>query len=178
MNFVIRHPPRATVARSQVGPALVFAEPFDKVIALAHVKAAGATTLEDVDEIHVRKWSGRLDLNQRPPAPKAGALIQAELRPGVAYNLRDVRYGINNKPAAFPTRWRRRDALIQAELRPARHAIYVKAVRISTTRAIRSPCGQAVRCLWLHSGSPQLPRGLVSRTAFQNPHAPAPVASD
>jgi hypothetical protein len=44
----------------------VFAEPFDKVIALAHVKAAGANALEDVDEVHVRKWSGRLDLNQRP----------------------------------------------------------------------------------------------------------------
>ena len=81
MNFVIRHPPRATVARSQVGTALVFAEPFDKVIALADVKAAGANALEDVDEVHVKKWSGRLDLNQRPPAPKAGALIQAELRP-------------------------------------------------------------------------------------------------
>jgi hypothetical protein len=125
----------------------------------------------------------RYGINNKPAAfptrwRRRDALIQAELRPGVAYNVRDVRYGINNKPAAFPTRWRRRDALIQAELRPARHAIYVKAVRISTTRAIRSPCGQAVRCLWLHSGSPQLPRGLVSRTAFQNPHAPAPVASD
>ena len=105
MNFVIRHPPRATVARSQVGPALVFAEPFDKVIALAHVKAAGATTLEDVDEIHVRKWSGRLDLNQRPPAPKAGALIQAELRPGVAANLREGCQDINNKRPSAKVRF-------------------------------------------------------------------------
>ena len=58
MNFVIRHPPRATVARSQVGTALVFAEPFDKVIALADVKAAGANALEDVDEVHVKKMVG------------------------------------------------------------------------------------------------------------------------
>jgi len=35
-----------------------------------------------------RGWSGRRDLNPRPPAPKAGALIQAALRPDLKSRLR------------------------------------------------------------------------------------------
>jgi hypothetical protein len=34
-------------------------------------------------DIETKKWSGREDLNLRPPAPKAGALNQTALRPDI-----------------------------------------------------------------------------------------------
>ena len=62
---------------------------------------------------HCQKWSGRQDLNLRPPAPKAGALIQAELRPVPFTNTYET-------AGDLPETLRARDALIQAELRPGR----------------------------------------------------------
>ena len=60
MDFVVWHPPWAAIVSRQIGAALVFAEPFDEMIALADVERTGAGALEDVNEVHEMK-SGRDD---------------------------------------------------------------------------------------------------------------------
>ena len=52
VDFVARHPPRAAVSGCKIDAALVFVKSLDEVIALASVEAAGAGTLQDVDEVH------------------------------------------------------------------------------------------------------------------------------
>jgi hypothetical protein len=59
-NLIIRHLPRPASAGRRAGTPLVFAEPFDEMIALTDVEPTGADALEDVDEVHEMK-SGRDD---------------------------------------------------------------------------------------------------------------------
>ena len=122
MDLKVRHPPWAAIASCQIGAALMLVKSLDEVIALTDIKPMCAQTLENVDKVHWRKWSGRQDLNLRPPAPKAGALIQAELRP--------AHLTIIELSGDLPERLRARDALIQAELRPApKERVYGKGRR-------------------------------------------------
>ena len=59
---------------------------------------------------HVTQWSGRLDLNQRPPAPEAGAL------PGYATPRRQLSYRLSFTRLNAPRRTRTSNLLIRSQM--------------------------------------------------------------
>ena len=57
------------------------------------VHGGGDVGLGDAQDLRLR-WSGRLDLNQRPPAPQAGALARLRHAPTVPHGDRDESGGV------------------------------------------------------------------------------------